>query len=188
MPAANRKAASRSSSIVSGPWLESFWSDSSAYIMGKRARGDSISALYIKNNTSVVRRFYSPELGTQPLGRITTANFEAWVLGLYQQGLGPRTVNSTLQAVSVGFREAARIGMIKANPAAGVRPVKENPAVRGILTLEEAKSLFAIEWTDNRARTASFLAAATGMRLGEIRGLLIEDLGLDDAGADVVNV
>jgi integrase len=178
----------QSSSVPSGLWLEAFWTEESEYVVGRRARGHTLAKLYIKNSNSLVKRFYSPQLGKLSLSQITTANLDSWVLGLYRQRVSPSRVNKSLQAVSVGFREAARLGIIEKNPAAGVMPVKEEPKIRGILSIEEVEQLFKIEWSDNRSRVASYLAAATGMRLGEIRGLLKENVLLDDSGEGTIRV
>jgi integrase len=187
-PVKQKSPGARSSSPLAGAWLEAFWTESSSYVVGKKARGDSISKLYIKNSSSFVRRFFSPRLGTFRLYRITTADLETWVLGLYNEGIAPRTVNCALQAISVGFREATRLGIIRTNPAMGVRHVKETQKERGILTLDEAKRLFEVDWTDKRAKTASLLAAATGLRLGEIRGLQVDDIEFDESGACSIHV
>jgi integrase len=50
---------------------------------------------------------------------------------------------------------------------------------RQILTPELAKTLFTVNWKDERSRLANMLAMVTGMRAGEIQGLRIQDLGQD---------
>lgn len=123
-------------------YLTDFWKDDSPYIVGRRARGATISEMYRKNNESFIRRLFTPRFDEKlPLSCLKTAELETWIMALYQEGIGPRTVNATLQAVSVALREAARLGLIPFSPAVGVRPVKDTPIARGTLTVAEVSKL-----------------------------------------------
>lgn len=182
------RKSSRSSSPLAAEWLREFWTEASPYVLGKKARGESISTLYLKNNNSFVRRFFAPRFPSQRLNAITTADLENWVLSLFDEGIAPRTINSALQAVAIGFREAKRLQIIMSNPAEGIRQLKETTRERGILTIEEAQRLFAVAWKDERARVASLLASATGLRLGEVRGLQFDALELEASGEGILHV
>jgi integrase len=52
-----------------------------------------------------------------------------------------------------------------------VEKLAEDDFVRDILTTAECKAFFQTTWTDPRLYAANLLAATTGLRLGEVRGL-----------------
>jgi len=162
-------------------YLSDFWKADSPYILGKRARGATLSEMYRKNNESFIKRLFLPHFNEKlPLVRLKTADLEAWVMMLYQKKVGPRTVNAALQAVSVALREAARLGLIPFSPAIGVRPVKDAPKARGMLTLAEVKKLVDLDMTDLQVKAATLLACLCGFRLGEVRGLQWEDIDFEN--------
>jgi integrase len=73
--------------------------------------------------------------------------------------------------------EAARKNIIKHNPCNDVKELKEEEFKREILTVDEVKKLFSLDWSriwknDNVNYKMNRLAACTGMRMGELRGLL----------------
>jgi integrase len=79
------------------------------------------------------------------------------------------------------LREAKRKGMINDNPAARVEQLKETTKERGILDLEEARELlnensFAKYWQNEVAFVANLLSATSGMRLGEVVALQVQDI------------
>jgi len=162
-------------------YLTDFWKDDSPYIVGRRARGATISEMYRKNNESFIRRLFTPRFDEKlPLSRLKTAELETWIMALYQEGIGPRTVNATLQAVSVALREAARLGLIPFSPAVGVRPVKDAPIPRGTLTVAEVAKLLKDEIADIQVKAAALLGCLCGLRLGEIRGLQCQDVDFEN--------
>jgi integrase len=67
----------------------------------------------------------------------------------------------------------------------GVLRLKEERPKREPLTLEEARGFFNLEWQDPRLRLINMLAAATGMRLGECRGLQRTDVVQDGANYEI---
>jgi integrase len=76
--------------------------------------------------------------------------------------------------------EAVHQGLIKVNPTYAVKELTDEENERVILTLEEIRKLFPAQWNtvwDNWvAYKANRLAAGTGMRIGEIRGLRREHI------------
>ena len=72
------------------------------------------------------------------------------------------------------------------HPGQGVRRVQEKTKERTIVELAEIKTLFAEPWSDMRAYAACVLAATTGARMGEVRGLQIRNLHLDEGYIDIV--
>jgi integrase len=91
--------------------------------------------------------------------------------------LTARTINAVRQSVAVALAEAARLGLIRDNPAARAPKLAEQKTERGVLTVAEARAVLGAPWADQRAYAASLLAATTGMRLGEVRALKLESIG-----------
>ena len=87
-------------------------------------------------------------------------------------------MNKILQNLRTILDGALGKGMIRFNPAKAVEPLSEKHKERGILTDDEIRRL--LVWpgpfTDHRVYTMNLLAFSTGMRMGEARGLLVEDV------------
>jgi integrase len=164
-----------------GDYLETFWAPASSYLERQAARERSPSAGYIRNSRAAVRQHVLPWLRAQgkaelPLARITSGLLEDLLAHLRRSGLASSRVNSVRKAVAVALGEAERLGLLASNPARRVKPLPERAPRREILSLEEIRRFFALDWPDRRHLAANLLAATTGLRLGEIRGLRVEDL------------
>lgn len=85
------------------------------------------------------------------------------------------TVNKTLAVVKTIFKEALYREDIDRDPTAGIGNVHEDRTEAGTFTADELAALFPSEgfgpWKDRRGFTMFLLAAATGMRRGEILAL-----------------
>jgi integrase len=165
-------------------YLETFWADDGAYARALRARGRSISTAYLADNRSKIGKYALPFLSAQPapvyLQSVTPALIESLIMERYKDGkLSSRTINAIRQAVSVPLAEAARLGLIVSNPAVRVTKLAEKPMTRQILSKAEAQEFFRHQWTDPRLAAVHLLAATTGMRLGECRGLQVCDIDAD---------
>jgi len=71
--------------------------------------------------------------------------------------------------------------MLTENPARHARPVRVKRPERTILTPREVAGLFTTSelWGDFRHYAINVLAATTGMRMGELRALLVENVKSD---------
>lgn len=181
-------------------YLQSFWADDGQYAESLKSRGRTISLEYLANNrrniTNYVKSWCSEHAPGLALRDVNAGHLEALIMHLRKQTaktgtrngkqtdtgrlLSARTVNAIRQAVSVPLGEAARLGLIRDNPSARAPKLAERAAVRGVLTLAEARAVLSGPWADPRAQAASLLAATTGMRLGEVRGLVVDAIGKDE--------
>lgn len=162
-------------------YLAAFWADDGDYATSLRARGKSISVRYLYNSRAIVRTYVADYLREHAPGLALSAtrpaHIEGMVMHYYKAGtLSSRTVNTIRQAVSVPLAEAARLGLIETNPAILVSKLAERAPDREILSLAEAKAFFLTPWNDARLYAINLLAATSGMRLGECRGLQAGDL------------
>jgi integrase len=163
-------------------YLRDFWDPAGPYARRAQLRGRPMSADYLKGSRYAILRHVIPWLedtrrGHLQLHQVTPAILEALVLWLSEQaGLAPRRVNAVRQAVAVPLANAYRLGLIREDPMRSVLRLQETRATRQILNIEEARKILFGIWPDERYRLINMLAAATGMRLGECRGLLVEDI------------
>jgi integrase len=98
--------------------------------------------------------------------------------GKEKKKLKAKTVNLVFGTLRIMLNEAVKRKLIKTNPCNDVKELKEEETKMEILTVEEAKKLLQPDWAavwDNRTVfLANFLAACTGLRMGEVRGLRCE--------------
>ena len=87
--------------------------------------------------------------------------------------------NSIIRAGTIPLKWAFQKEMINKDIVSGITWFSGKPKERKILSPEQAKILFEINWKDERSKLANVLAMVTGMRAGEIQGLRIQDLGND---------
>ena len=158
---------------------EGFWDWDATYARGRRARGKSISHGTLDTAESNTRMHIVPRWGDMKVTDITAAEIDMWILGLQdEKDLASATVNKILQNLRTILDGAVGKGMIRFNPAKAVEPLSERHKERGVLTDDEIRRL--LVWpgpfTDHRIYTMNLLAFSTGMRMGEARGLLVEDV------------
>jgi integrase len=146
-----------------------------------------------RNNLSVhLKDFFSK----YKLDEIDTPVLEGWFLDMTQKEvksgsadtdgrntksktekrkLKPGSINIAYRTLRLMLGEAVRLGIIRTNPAYAVKELTDEENERVILTCEEVRKLFPAQWNtvwDHwTAYKANRLAAGTGMRIGEIRGL-----------------
>jgi integrase len=87
--------------------------------------------------------------------------------------------NAIIQAGTIPLTWAFQKEMIEKDIVSGIIWFSGKAKKREILTPELAKTLFRVNWKDERSRLANILAMVTGMRAGEIQGLRIQDMGQD---------
>jgi integrase len=132
-----------------------------------------------------LRQHVLPLLGRRRLGDIREDDIARLIAKLRERGYAGSSIRGTLTPLSRLLGHAARRGLIPANPVqrleVGERPKLERREKR-ILSPEEMKRLL-----DNAGRYRALIATAlfTGMRLGEIIGLVWDDV---DLTAGVIHV
>jgi integrase len=109
------------------------------------------------------------------LDEITPNVIEVWLLGLSGQGLKPNSVNTLYRTFKLMIGEAFRLKLIKENPCKEVKDVSVDEVEREIFTVDEARKLFTPDWSSvwyaKIDYLANRLAACTGIRISELRGL-----------------
>jgi integrase len=113
------------------------------------------------------------------LDTVTAADVEALFQKLGEKH--PTAANRFLQSLRPCFEAAVRDGLIRTNPAAGIRHFQENPPRARVLTDDEMRALLdaVVEEPDPHARAAIALLVETGARLSEVLRARWEDVDLD---------
>ena len=164
-----------------GAYLADFWAADGLYAQAKRAAGRPLSAMYLANARSAIEHHALPWLrqtGQErlPLHRVTRGLVEDLVLHLKRStSLSPGRINGVRKAVVVPLSRAADLGQLPRNPAAKALELPEPRQHRHLLTPAEVRAFFE-KLIDPRHRAINLLAATTGLRLGECRGLRHEDV------------
>ncbi|MCX7030141.1 MAG: tyrosine-type recombinase/integrase [Spirochaetes bacterium] len=162
-------------------WAAPWWLfETCPYIREKIAGGFSMSRTYARIRRSYLTHHLVPTFGKIPLTQLCPKDFRDYKMRLLAEGeLSPASINRILGTARVMFNYAVEMGELETNPVAPVHELKETPAVRGILTLEELGALlnpaaFESVWHgEPRHFAMNLLAASTGMRLGECQALQV---------------
>jgi integrase len=150
-------------------WLDSY--------TGRTARGlsDSTRASY----RDAIERLAVPFFKTVPLERIDPPLLRSFIAHLAKRGLAPASVRRMYAPVRALLGTAYDDGMLRTNPAAGVRVIVKDTRTRTPkwLSTDQTKTLLAempIEHSD-----LCFFLAATGVRISEALGARWGDIGPD---------
>lgn len=120
-----------------------------------------------------------PALGRERAGMLTAHRVQRWVDGLVRAGLDASTIDGAHRVLSSALREAVQLGVIPANPAAGVRKPPVRLKEPRTWTLPDIARVVAALAAEPMWSALYRLALTTGMRPGEIRALKWADLDAD---------
>lgn len=122
-----------------------------------------------------------PVFGNLKLGDLRQHAVEAWLLRLRERGLSPKTCNDCLSLLRKVLNDGVRWGHLVANPIAAVAKLKRPEAEFSFLTKAQLKQFLVYVWRQcPEAYPLYFIAANTGMRLGEILGLKWDAVDLEN--------
>lgn len=179
-------------------WAKDFWDEQGRYVRLRRAHGHRLSSYYVTQRAGIVRNYLIPAFGTRYLEEITPEAVENYLLDLYENGhspyrregeykqIGARTVNAIRGCLKTIMAEAVRLGHLRYNPVDATHKFREQPRERGTLSRAELWALLfrpgVLEtvWDGDRLYYLFALTAAiTGMRRGELRALIVENVHQD---------
>ena len=150
--------------------------DKSAYVKDRLAHGHGIGRRYCGESLKLIRLFWEDAFKGRTLASITRAELKAFSLSL-PADKSASYKNSILNAGLIPLGWAYSEGMISADIAKDFERYSGKAAKRGVLTVDEAGTLFAKRWTDGAAMAANLLSATTGMRQGEVLAIRAADIG-----------
>lgn len=127
-----------------------------------------------------------PYIGTIPIDKLTAEDVQNMMNnmmdtgGKKHDGLSPRTINAARRTLKSALAKACHLRKIDFNPVDATKAAKTEKAEIHILSHSLAKKLLEVSKEhDQTAHMAILLALSTGMRLGEIFGLLWENIDFD---------
>ena len=149
-------------------------------IRDKLARGGHYSLDLCLSNRKSMEKHILPYFGPSLLSSITRKDVDRWILSLPQEHeISNSTANKMLSILKQMLNVAVLEGYIHESPVEKIRPLVENPKTRSAFSRDEVVRLLSLKWESQGAYVASFIAAFTGMRLGEIRALRVKDVASD---------
>jgi len=165
-------------------FCDNYWDWSRSPYIQKRLllSPGSISKPYADYNRSHIQNYAKQYFKGKTLGELQVKDLDDFLLHLAKRksDLSSNTINKILSSVLQPLKEAYRLQLITVDPARGTYRVGGRSVEKGVFTKEEIHSLSSASWDNEAAFLAFKLASCTGMRLGEIRALMIDDVKSDE--------
>ena len=124
-----------------------------------------------------------PYIGDIAIDKLTAEDVQKMINELLEnggechQGLSARTVNTARRTLKTALDKAYHLRKISYNPVEATKSCRTEKAQIMVLSHEQAQNLLQVAKSENQAAyMAILLALSTGMRLGEIFGLLWENI------------
>jgi integrase len=129
-----------------------------------------------RDTTEAVLRRILPTFGERPIGSLRTSELQAWANAL-STNLAPATVEGTVRLLAAVLKAAAVDGVIARSPAEGVRLRRREGSMLVPLSVDEVRLL--AEAAPPELYAAVIVGACTGLRQGELFGLIRRELVVD---------
>lgn len=124
-------------------------------------------------------RYLVPRLGRVPLDKLSTRQIKLWQARLAED-CGPYTANRARSLLGNAMNDAVSEGLLMFNPAAPVRGVKHTPKRIQIWSAAHIEAALAAA-AGTRFLPLMVVALSTGLRLGELLGLMWSRVRFYDA-------
>jgi len=160
-------------------YCESFWTPDSPYVREKALlQKRPLSSYYVKMSHDDIKRHVRPYPAFTGLilCDLKSGMIRDWMVWAAGKGVGPRRINACLQAMRVPWRYLMDREEIDRDPFLRIKPAHFEVKEKGVLTPAEVIRLISVETDDPRAKLSIFLGALCGLRRGEVRGLLWDDV------------
>lgn len=130
-----------------------------------------------KDYKRILEKRIIPRLGKYTLTDIKPAMIQSVYNNMIRKGVGFRQIQLTNAILRKALNDAIKQGLLTYNPTRGTTPPKPKKKEMKIYTPNEAQTLLLTAKTEfPELYPILFLALATGMRQGELLGLLWEDV------------
>lgn len=169
-------------------YSKDFFSWSGTWALDKRSRGLRISESQCIFNNRQLEKQVMPFFKDYRLSEINRGMIKEFRNKMFQKGYAGSTINKALSLVRQILESAVDDELIQSVPRIDTAAL--NQLKKGILTIDETNRIFNHTWTTVESwchpakinyigKTANRLSASTGMRAGEIQGLVHSDIDLD---------
>ncbi|MDH3261960.1 MAG: site-specific integrase [Acidimicrobiia bacterium] len=175
---ARRYAASVDADLARGDWLDP---KLAATTFAQWAETWSAGRVHLRESTkvrddSIMRHLVLPYFGHRRMGQVLSADVQAFVAGLRNDGKAPATVRKAYQLAAAVLSSAVDSDLIGRSPC---HRLKLPPLTRNemrFLSQAEVAALAGV--IDARYRNLVLTAAYTGLRFGELAGLRVGRLNM----------
>lgn len=168
------------SAIDATEFYSNFWDyDKSPYVKELLSKGKSIHRSHTSTYMSRIRIYWLPKIKGRTIGEITRDDIENLFTDEKISKLANKTINGIISSVTIPLKWAYHKGYTENNCYDGIQLLSPKSKKRAILSAEDAKRLFEVDWENDAAKLANNIAMHTGMRAGEIAGLRKGDIGED---------
>lgn len=167
--------------IFTGDFVEK--SNITIYHLAKQILDDDYNANLIKENTyyrhiETLRRL--KEIYNTPLQKTTELQIKAFLLK--EQSYSQSTINKDFRLLSRTFKEAVKKGIITKSPMEDMKKPKtaqKEVKTRALTIEEQSRLLYVLLNEDVKYNHQLLLSMLTGMRMGEINALTVNDINLN---------
>ena len=146
------------------------------HLAGWHAGRHNIRAGTAARDDAVIRNQISRHLGSIRLCDLDPEKVRAWVSDLIDNGYAPTTIKKAVQLLGASLNTAVQDGVIHRSPAQGIETPAYRPTEMRFLGHEEIVELGVAIHPHYRALVLS--AAYTGLRIGELAALRMDQLNL----------
>jgi integrase len=137
-----------------------------------------------KTYRSLFHNHLLPYFGTRKLAEIQRVEVQRFISLKQSEGKSTETLAHLRNLLSALFATAISWGMVEANPASGVKlPPMERRRESRVLSADEIRKLLGA--LPEPSRSICGLGVATGLRIGELLGLKVNDLDFERATLNV---
>jgi site-specific recombinase XerD len=173
------------------PPLEHSWRSAvEDFLLAVRARGGRVKTVQTyRESLASLARYLDAQEGGPAVWAVSLPMLRRWLIHLDELGQAPATRHLRCTAVRRFFRHALEARLIAHDPSVHLRPPKVPAAVTPVLQGAELALLFqGPAQGRHRARDRALLGLLldTGLRRGELAGLRLTDLELEQARLWVV--
>jgi integrase len=161
-------------------FLKRFWDyDRSPYVADKRSHGINLGKAYTRCSSERVMLYWVPYFKGKKLGEITKQDLKNFSVAIAKKHptLSPITLRQIMLVGVTALRWAFANDYIPSDPTIGLTGYSTKAKKRGVLSPKEAENLFKLEWKNKRSMLINLVAMTTGLRIGEILALRVEDIG-----------
>lgn len=157
-----------------------FWNkEKSDYIKDRKRRGLSNFDQHLQACAGYLNNYWKDFLGDKLLGEITRKDIKAMFSKMDSLDRNGNTKNHIMRAMLTPLKYAYHNELVYIDLFSGWSFYKTDYNKREIIPWNIAKQLFEKQWKSPVAKLANMLAACTGMRIGEIAALSLDEIGND---------
>lgn len=129
----------------------------------------------------IIRDYIKPNLGYLKIRELTSRKIQKFYNDMVEKGVGLRTIEKSHSIIHASLNAAVKYGMIPSNPDKETEPPKPKKKEMKFMNKNEVFRFLRIS-RENRDRNyvLFYIAIVTGMRQGELLGLMWKDVDLEN--------